>query len=41
ASRITEAEQVLVTAAVDADLPDGLGGERIGQAALLGAGAQR
>ncbi|WP_309130735.1 DNA replication/repair protein RecF [Brevibacterium sp.] len=35
AARITEAEQVLITAAVDADLPSGLEGTRIGQSRLL------
>ncbi|WP_413332661.1 DNA replication/repair protein RecF [Brevibacterium sp. GP-SGM9] len=34
ASRITSAEQVFVTAAVDGDLPDGLEGRRIGQETL-------
>ena len=39
ASRVTEAEQVFITAAVDADLPTGLEGERIDQSTLLaGAG---
>ncbi|RBP67251.1 DNA replication and repair protein RecF [Brevibacterium sanguinis] len=35
AARITEAEQVLITAAVDADLPAGLVGTRIDQSRLL------
>lgn len=35
ASRITEAEQVFITAAVDGDLPAGLEGRRIGQERLL------
>lgn len=35
AARITAAEQVLVTAAVDADLPAGLDGARIDQSTLL------
>ncbi|WP_181274252.1 DNA replication/repair protein RecF [Brevibacterium oceani] len=40
ASRVTEAEQVFITAAVDADLPAGLEGKRIDQSTLLaGAGA--
>lgn len=35
ASRVTEAEQVFITAAVDSDLPTGLVGTRIDQARLL------
>lgn len=35
ASRVTEAEQVFITAAVDADLPTGLAGTRLDQTRLL------
>ena len=38
ASRVTAAEQVFITAAVDSDLPEGLEGTRIDQAGLF-AGA--
>ncbi len=37
AARITEAEQVLITAAVDADLPAGLEGNKVDQSRLLAA----
>ena len=39
ASRVTSAEQVFITAAVDSDLPEGLEGIRIDQSRLLQSNA--